>query len=282
MNQDLLNSIIRQLSLGNLLIAAIALSAAWLSGIILRLASRRLSERFSLRRIGIQQGFLLGRVAVWAIALAYVVFGILEPSANVLMGLAASVGLAVGLASQDMLKNFITWLIVVITRPFRLGDLLRLENDYGEIIAITPNLTRLRTFDDNQVTFPTAWLLSKKASNANAGSLREMVVVEFRVPAHLDPQRLRQIAWDAAAGSPYTCLSRPITALVGDGFDRTFLTRLTLKCYVLDVRLERIQMSHLAQLIKRELTKSNLLTPESVAGLLANCAPAESAGKAPK
>jgi len=128
-------------------------------------------------------------------------------------------------------------------------------------------------------TFPTAWLLSKKTSNANLGSLKEMVVVELRVQAYLNLQELRQITWDAAASSPYICLSCPITALVSDEFNRTLLTNLTLKCYVLDVRLERLQMSRLTQLIKQELTKRNLLSPALISGLLADYAPA---GQAPR
>jgi hypothetical protein len=55
------------------------------------------------------------------------------------------------------------------------------------------------------------------------------------LPAHLDLQQIRDLAYESVAGSPYIFLKKPIKIMIEDQFDRTFLTRLTVKAYVLGI-----------------------------------------------
>ena len=74
-----------------------------------------------------------------------------------------------------------------------------------------------------------------------------MVVVRFVLPASVPIAPVKQLAWEAAACSPYVQLDKPISVLVEDHFDFTFLTRFTIKAYVHEIRLERVLASDISE-----------------------------------
>jgi len=87
-------------------------------------------------------------------------------------------------------------------------------------------------------------------------------VVSFQVPAYLDVQMLKDLAWEAAAASPFVYLKKNIIVLVEDRYDRAFLTRVTIKCYVIDIRYERLLASDVCENVKNELVKQGVITEE--------------------
>jgi hypothetical protein len=96
-----------------------------------------------------------------------------------------------------------------------------------------------------------------------------MVVVEFHLPANVDVQLVKELAREAAACSPYVFLKKPIAVMIDDRFDRTFLTRLKIKAYVLDIRLERLLASDISERLKCELLKHGIMTEALVRGVAA-------------
>jgi len=111
-------------------------------------------------------------------------------------------------------------------------------------------------------------MMTEAVVNSNSGSLDEMVVIEFTLPAFVDIVSVKELAMDAAASSPYVYLKKPIAVLVADEFDRTFLTRFKIKCYVLDVRLERVLASDVLERVKDELVVRGIISRDLVVGLL--------------
>jgi small conductance mechanosensitive channel len=62
--------------------------------------------------------------------------------------------LAISLAFQDILKNFIAGLFLLIERPFRLGDEITVDNHTGVVENIEMRTTTLRTSDGEEVLTP--------------------------------------------------------------------------------------------------------------------------------
>ena len=63
-------------------------------------------------------------------------------------------GLAIGLAAQDTLANFFGAIVVLVDKPFRIGDLVRLDNVEGTVEIIGFRSTRVRTADGHLVAIP--------------------------------------------------------------------------------------------------------------------------------
>ncbi|MHB8766671.1 MAG: mechanosensitive ion channel family protein [Deferrisomatales bacterium] len=159
--------------------------------------------------------------------------------------------------------------MILFDQPFRTGDMVQVGETYGEVVNIGLRSVRIHTFDDSTVTLPNSLVLSQAVKNSNSGALDEMVVVEFCLPATADVQRVKALAREAGASSPYAFLKKPISVVVEDALDRTFLTRFKVKCYVLDVRLERVLASDVTERIKVALVEQGLPGDDAVLGLLA-------------
>ncbi len=254
---------------GKVATAAAALIATWLSLKVLEWLARRLAERSSRYRLPIQRLFPVLRLLLWLGALNFVILEVLEPPGEALVALAASTGLALGLAVQDLVKDVISGVLILVEQPFQVGDLIAAGDHYGEVRRIGLRAVRIQTFDDSTVTLPNSLLVRQAVTTANAGQLHEMVVVEFTLPATVDVARVKALAAEAAACSPYVYLEKPVLVLVEDVFDRTFLSRFKVKAYVLDVRLERLFASDVLERVKGELLARGLISEPLVLGLLA-------------
>lgn len=74
-------------------------------------------------------------------------------------------GLAFALAAQDMLKNFFASVILLIERPFKEGDVIHINDDYGFVKAIGMRSTSIRLRDGNIVYIPNAEVTQGRIEN---------------------------------------------------------------------------------------------------------------------
>ncbi len=250
---DSLSAIAEELSLGTLLAATLWLGLAGGLVALLRLALDKLAQRFNRYRLQITRLFPLLRLLIWTFALLMTVFVILHLPQSALLAVGATVGVAVGLAAQDMLRNLISGVIMLFDRPYRVGDMVRIGEHYGEVKSIDLNLTRLHTFTDDIVTIPNAEVMKQAVVNSNAGELTEMIAVPFHVPATTDIATLKALAHEAAFCSPYTYLKMPIAIAFEDAVGHHYLTKVTIKAYVVDVRFERAMASDIMERVKSAL-----------------------------
>ncbi len=256
-------------SISRLLAALAVILVAWGLLRLPRTATEFLARRFVRYRLQISHILPIARLVVWNGAALVIVVGVFRPPVTTLVTLTASAGLAFGLASQDVLKNILAGIVILVDQPFRTGDMVQVGSTYGEVVNVGLRSVRIHTFDDSTVNLPNSLVLSQAVKNSNSGALDEQVVVEFCLPATADVQRVKVLAWEAAASSPYAFLKKPISVVVEDAFDRTFLTRFQVKCYVLDVRLERVLASDITERIKLALVEQGLLNEATVLGPLA-------------
>src|SRR5258708_8311805 len=74
-----------------------------------------------------------------------IVLGILGFNSTGLLTLAGAVRLAFSLAIQDILKNFFSGVYLLLERPFRVGDTIRVKNQQGVVENIRLRPTELRS-----------------------------------------------------------------------------------------------------------------------------------------
>lgn len=74
-------------------------------------------------------------------------------------------GLALALASQDTVKNMIGGLIIILDKPFGIGDYVKVDNYEGQVEDIGLRSTRLRNTDGKQVSIPNTLFSDKPILN---------------------------------------------------------------------------------------------------------------------
>ncbi len=214
-----------------------------------------LSERSAARRLFYKKLVPIGRLLIWGIAIYVILAEIYQVDRRGLLAAMTAIGVAVGFAAQDILKNIFGGILIILDQPFQIGDKIRIGDAYGEVVSMGLRSTRIVTPDDNLVSVPNSQVVDNQVANANSGSLDCQVVVELFLPGWVDVTRAKAIAFSAAANSKYVYLEKPIVVNIRDEFRETFLTQLTVKAYVLDTRYEFALASDITETAKAEFLR---------------------------
>ncbi|ABR55174.1 MscS Mechanosensitive ion channel [Methanococcus vannielii SB] len=83
-------------------------------------------------------------------------------------------GLAVALAAKDTIENFIAGILIIIDRPFTLGDWIKWGNQEGIIEEVGIRSTRIRSFGDTLITVPNARIIQAEIENFSARRKRQV------------------------------------------------------------------------------------------------------------
>jgi small-conductance mechanosensitive channel len=226
-----------RITTGNILFSLLVLALAWLAVRVIDALLEALSRRAPRARFFFKLLAPVGRFAVWLTATIWIL-AIFSPSRETLLAVMASVGIALGLGAQDLVKNIIGGLVILVDRPYQLGDRVKIGDAYGEIDHIGLRSTKLTTPDDTRVTIPNSEILSGKAWNANSGVPDCQVVTDLFVPHDTDPSAAIEIGYEAAYSSPYLLLSKPVVVLLQDRFQDGPYMMVRVKAYVYDHRFE--------------------------------------------
>jgi len=234
---------------------------------LLRLLARSVdafSSQFSSRRLTLQKLSTLAQFFVY-IATTVIVMLLsfrLDDTALALIG--GTIAVAVGFAIKDLVASFIAGLIVMLDRPFQVGDRVTFGGEYGDVTAIGLRSVRLQTLDDNTVTIPNSKFLSDVTSSGNYGALDMQVVMDFYIAADQDIDEARTIVNEAALSSRYVYLAKPVVILVTQWMsDYMTGTRLRLKAYVLDTRHEKSFETDVNLRVLRAFQAKGILSPGS-------------------
>jgi len=250
--------VLTRFTLKSLFYAAIALAVTWL---LVRVTSNLL-ETFSQKAPRARFFFKLMspifRFSLWLIAIV-IVLSIFSPSRDTLIAVLASIGIALGLGAQDLVKNIIGGLVILVDRPYQLGDRVKIGDAYGEIDHIGLRSTKLTTPDDTRVTIPNSEILTGKAWNANSGVPDCQVVTDLFLPSETDPETALEIGYEAAFSSPFLLLSKPVVVLLQDHFQFQPYLMLRIKAYVYDHRFEPRLQSDITMRAKAEFLRRGLL-----------------------
>jgi small conductance mechanosensitive channel len=83
-------------------------------------------------------------------------------------------GLAVGLALQGSLANFAGGVLILMFKPFKVGDTVEAQGTIGEVESIDILYTKIRNFDNKLVTVPNGILANNLIINYSQKSTRRV------------------------------------------------------------------------------------------------------------
>ncbi|MEJ5224181.1 MAG: mechanosensitive ion channel [Anaerolineales bacterium] len=125
-------------------------------------------------------------------------------------------GFTVGFALQDMMKNFAAGLLLLIQRPFIVGDNISVSGFDGTVIDINLRATELRTFDGLCVIIPNSDTLNHAVTNYTRSVNRRIQVV-VSVDYDTDLNKARDAVIEAIQEVP-GLLKEPAPMVVFDTF----------------------------------------------------------------
>lgn len=133
-----------------------------------RILTRQISQWKEQQKLEESVAFTLKRILQWVTVLVVViiVFSLFGIDIGIIGGmLALAGGTIIGFASMNTLGNAIAGIIVMTSRPFKIGDRIFFNNQFADIIAIDLIYTRMKTLDNVLISVPNQELLKFEIDN---------------------------------------------------------------------------------------------------------------------
>ena len=144
---------------------------------------------------------LVGKIAYFGTMLLGVVVALSIGGVNLgwVVGSLGLVTVALGLALQDILSNFVAGILLLLEHPFTRGDQIAMGEAEGTVEDIRVRATQLRTPDGQQVIVPNKLLFTNVVTNSTA-TMHRRVDVRLSVPTAEVSNKLRGQLLEVAAG----------------------------------------------------------------------------------
>ena len=159
--------------------AAIAIVIFFVGRIVAKVISNGIRKLMRAQEVDQILESFVGNLSYWAL-MAFVIIaaisqvGIQTTSLIAIMGAA---GLAVGLALQGSLANFAAGVLIVMFRPYRVGDFVEAAGIAGVVVQVQILTTVLKTGDNKQIVVPNGQIMGSIITNYSANDTRRVDMV---------------------------------------------------------------------------------------------------------
>ena len=214
-------------------ITAIVL-AVWLLILAIHRVLPWLASRVSIHaRLYVLGAVPILRLLLMTVAVPAIAIQIINPSVDNFFVIAGATSVAIGFAFKDYISSLIAGVVAIVERPYRPGDWVKIDGDYGEVRSVGLRAIQVVTPSDDVVTIPHVRMWDHNISNSNDGARTLMTVTDFYVHPDHDADAVRLALHDVALSSVYLEYQKPIAVML---CQEPIGTHYRIKAYPFDLR----------------------------------------------
>ena len=116
--------------------------------------------------------------------------------------LAGAFSVGIGFGLQNVINNFVSGLILLFERPIKIGDIIEVSGNVGEVRQIGIRASIIRTKDGSEVIVPNALLISGQVTNWTLSDRGRAVEVSVTVAPTADLHHVAELLKSIAADHP--------------------------------------------------------------------------------
>jgi small-conductance mechanosensitive channel len=148
-------------------------------------------------------------IIVFAVVIAYPYIPGSESDA--FKGISVLLGIMFSIGSSSFISNIVAGYSLTYRRAFKLGDWIKIENDFGEVIDIKPFVTRIRSLKNEEVIIPNSNLINSQVINYSSLAKKRGLILHTTVGIGYEtPWRLVEEMLKAAADRTEGLLKDPL------------------------------------------------------------------------
>jgi small-conductance mechanosensitive channel len=197
---------------GDWVTAAVTIAIAFLVAEIVDRALKRRGKRLSsavavgdlspvaTTRLRLVRRLVFALIIVIGLAIVALQFPSVKRVATTVLASSAVLGIVVGFAARATLANAIAGIMLAITQPIRIGDLVTFEEETGEVEDVRLSYTYIRLEDGSRLIVPNERLAQSSIENHTILDPRVQVEVSVWLPPDADLDRAMELITNVEEG----------------------------------------------------------------------------------
>lgn len=163
-----------------------------------KMKTMKLYEKLDPTARSFMRSFIVIGLKILLVISAAIIIGI--PMAS-LVAVIGSAGLAIGLALQGSLSNIAGGFIILVFKPFKVGDFISTADATGVVEAINLFYTKVVTVDNQVVMVPNSIISNQSLTDVSTKDKRRVDLV-FNTSYKCDVEEVKKILLDVALDCP--------------------------------------------------------------------------------
>ena len=212
------------------IIVAMTWGAIWLIRRTLPYLAQRGPTQLRLYLLG---AVPIARVALLTFAILWIIPLIFNITFQNFLVIAGAASVAIGFAFKDYVSSLIAGIVAIVERPYRPGDWVTIDDNYGEVRNVGLRAIQIVTAGDNVVTVPHEKIWTDSIVNANDGARTLQCAIDFYVAPGHDAARIRTALLDVGRTSAYVSYAHDVRVVLAQ---TQWGTRYKLRAYPFDLR----------------------------------------------
>lgn len=178
---------------------------------------------------------------------------------------AGILGVAVGFAAKDTLSNLIAGVLLIIDRPFEVGDRIEVwsaprgSSTWGDVIDIGLRATRIKTTDNIVIIIPNNEIMTRDIVNYTIISSKIRVRINIGIAYEADIRTAKDAILRVAASARWIAADPPPKVVVRNFGDSS--VDLQLRVWIDDARKRMDTISYITDQVKQEFDSSGIEIP---------------------
>ncbi len=180
-------------------------------------------------------------------------------------GLVAGLGigaLIIGFALKDIIENWVSGLLIISGKTYRIGDVIRVGDLTGVVTDISLRTTKLKTYDRNEIVIPNSTLLEEKVINLTGGKKETVASIIFYIDYVFDVDKAKKAIESVLRDHPNVVVDekkrREIRFVVRS---KEWTTEIESLFWINDPENEEFIKSKITELLKKKFEEENILPP---------------------
>lgn len=192
----------------------------------------------------------------------FVLYGLLIFTVGIILGIAASsffamfgaAALAIGFALQGSLANFAGGVLILAFKPFKINDLVYINDHLGFVHQIDILYTRIKTFDGRIITMPNGKVANNDMDNRSKEPYRR-VEIDLNFSFEEDFDELREIITNALKVNPDLVKDQPIQVWLTEMGD--YSMKVSARCWATSEDFWTVYFDQM-EAVKKALDNNNI------------------------
>lgn len=173
--------------------------------------------------------------------------------------LGGALGVGIGFGLQAIVNNFVSGLILLFERPVKVGDVIQIGQEWGEIKSLGLRATVVQTFDNAEIVIPNGDLITNQVTNWTLGERRVRLKISIGVAYGTEIDEVLTILKKCADEHPQV-LSTPQPTALFLAFGPSSLD-FELRVWIPNIDDKLLILSELNQEIDNEFKEAGIVIP---------------------